>query len=74
MPQSTTSFAQTEQYAGSQLRINFYYAAEGEPKRMLGMALDITERKRERELRDREDRYRSLVPGGSYPRCNLCRK
>jgi PAS domain S-box-containing protein len=40
----------------------FYYAAEGEPERMLGMAVDITERRLvEQQLRESEDRYRSLV-------------
>jgi PAS domain S-box-containing protein len=41
---------------------NFYYSRKGEPERMLGMAVDITDRKDvEHELRESEDRLAGIV-------------
>jgi len=40
----------------------FQYSSKGEPERMLGMAVDITDRKKlERELHESEDRLKSIV-------------
>jgi PAS domain S-box-containing protein len=46
-------------------RGKFYYSLEGEPERMLGMALDITERKLvEEALRESEERLRLAAQAG----------
>src|SRR5580692_4281879 len=46
-------------------RGTFHYTSKGEPIRMLGMATDITERKRaEEKLRESEDRLRLAVQAG----------
>ncbi len=43
-------------------RGNFYYSPDGEPERMLGMAVDITDRKRADEaLRESEERFRLVA-------------
>jgi len=43
-------------------RGRFYYAADGAPQRMLGLAADITDRKlTERKLRESEDRLAGIV-------------
>jgi PAS domain S-box-containing protein len=43
----------------------FYYSPEGEPERMLGISLDITERKLvEEELRESEERLRLAAKAG----------
>ena len=43
-------------------RGRFYYAADGAPQRMLGLAADITDRKlAEKKLRDSEDRMAGIV-------------
>ena len=40
----------------------FYYSDHGDPERMIGMAVDITERKRvEQELRESQDRLAGIV-------------
>jgi PAS domain S-box-containing protein len=46
-------------------RGKFYYSPEGEPERMLGMSVDITDRKlAERDLRDSEERLRLAAQAG----------
>ncbi len=46
-------------------RGKFYYSPEGEPERMLGMSVDITDRKlAERDLRESEERLRLAAQAG----------
>jgi PAS domain S-box-containing protein len=46
-------------------RGKFYYSPEGEPERMLGMSVDVTERKlAERDLRESEERLRLATQAG----------
>jgi PAS domain S-box-containing protein len=49
----------------------FYYAATGLPERMLGMSLDITDRKRsQEELRKSEERLRLAIQAGKMFVCD----
>ena len=59
---NSASCVLTEPCGGSQLTEAFYYTVNGRAKRMLGIAVDITERKRsEEKLRESEERLAGIV-------------